>query len=92
MNNLKILFVDDEQETTDKYVKHLKRKYTSVYSSYDGLDAYKMYKEKVFSLKILNKNYFPVSFFKKTFSLFLVCNTANLIFQVDLVQEESLLR
>jgi len=45
LSDLKILFVDDEKDTTDKYAKHLKRKYTNVYTSYDGLDAYKIYKE-----------------------------------------------
>jgi len=45
LSDLKILLVDDEKDTIDKYAKHLKRKYTNVYSSYDGLDAYKIYKE-----------------------------------------------
>ncbi|MEA3354292.1 MAG: response regulator [Campylobacterota bacterium] len=45
MSDLTILLVDDEKDITDKYAKHLKRKYSNVYSSYDGLDAYKIYKD-----------------------------------------------
>jgi len=45
LSDLKILLVDDEKDTIDKYAKHLKRKYTNVYLSYDGLDAYKIYNE-----------------------------------------------
>jgi len=54
LSELKILLVDDEKDTIDKYVKHLKRKYTNVYSSYDGLDAYKIYKEKSPDVMILD--------------------------------------
>ena len=45
MIELKILLVDDEKDINDKYTKHLQRKYTNVYSSYDGLEAYEIYKD-----------------------------------------------
>lgn len=42
---MKVLLADDEISTVDKYSSHLRRKYTNVYSAYDGLSAYRVYKQ-----------------------------------------------
>lgn len=51
-----ILFVEDEKEIRDNYVKYLQRHFSKVYEAVDGADGYKVYKEKQPEIMIVDIN------------------------------------
>ncbi len=60
MNNKKenysILFIEDEKEIRDNYVRYLKNHFINVYQASDGEEAYKIYKNKKPQIMIIDIN------------------------------------
>ena len=40
-----VLFIDDEKEIRENYVRYLKRDFVNVYQAVDGEQAYEVYKD-----------------------------------------------
>ncbi|MCD6174106.1 MAG: response regulator transcription factor [Sulfurimonas sp.] len=51
-----ILFVEDEKEIRDNYIKYLKRHFLNVYEAVDGEDGYQIYKNKKPDIMIVDIN------------------------------------
>ena len=51
-----ILFVEDEKDIRDNYIKYLKRHFTDVYEAADGEEGFKIYKEKKPDIMIVDIN------------------------------------
>lgn len=51
-----ILFVEDEKEIRDNYIKYLQRHFVNVFEAVDGEDGYKVYKEKKPQIMIVDIN------------------------------------
>lgn len=51
-----VLFIEDEKEIRDNYIEYLKLHFETVYEAEDGLEAYKIYKEKKPDIMIVDIN------------------------------------
>jgi len=43
--DIKILFIDDQEDVAQKYYDHLKRRYPNVYKAFSGEEAYEIFKK-----------------------------------------------
>ncbi len=55
-NQYNILFIEDEKEIRDNYIKYLKRHFKNVYEAIDGEDGYSQYKDKKPEIMIVDIN------------------------------------
>ena len=56
VNQYNILFVEDEKDIRDNYIKYLKRHFVNVYEAVDGNDGYRKYKDKKPEIMIVDIN------------------------------------
>ena len=56
MNNLTILYAEDEDQTRENYVKFLNKYFKEVYSASNGKEAFELYKNKKPNILLLDIN------------------------------------